>query len=266
MTEKSAKEPKKGGLVKFLILLALFAWILRSFIVAPFSIPSGSMMPTMLVGDYLFVSKWPYGYSKHSFPLGIPSFDGRVMEDYPEHGDVVVFSSPTEPGKVVVKRVIGLPGDSVEMRDGTLILNGAAVPKEKLRDFQLEVSPNSPCNVAPGARQFIEPNAEGVDLCRYPAFRETLPNGVSYTVLDQAETSGDNVGPFIVQEGFVFLMGDNRDASGDSRFATSLGQVPIENLMGRAEMNFWSTDGSSSYFLPWTWFTALRGSRVGVTY
>ena len=265
MTEKSAEEPKKGGLLKFLLLLALFAWVLRSFIVAPFMIPSGSMLPTMLVGDYLFVSKWPYGYSKHSFPFGIPSFDGRVLEDYPEHGDVVVFASPVD-GKVVVKRVIGLPGDNVEMRDGTLILNGAPVPKVKLRDFALEVSPNSPCTVASGARQFIEPDADGNQICRYPAYKETLPNGVSYSVLDQSDTVGDNVGPFIVQPGYLFLMGDNRDASGDSRFASSLGQVPIENVMGRAEMNFWSTDGSSSYVLPWTWFTAMRGNRIGVTY
>lgn len=269
MTDKSADEPKKGSLLKFLLLLAFFAYVLRTFVVAPFMIPSGSMLPTMWVGDYLFVSKWPYGYSRYSFPLGIPAFEGRIFEDLPERGDVVVFQSPVVDGRVVVKRVIGLPGDSVEMRGGTLILNGAPVEKKRLRDFGLVVSENSPCKVAPGARQFVEPGPGGEEICRYPAYRETLPGGKSYVVLDQAETFGDDIGPFNVPEGHVFLMGDNRDASGDSRFAGAvggLGPVPVGHLIGRAEMNFWSTDGSANMILPWTWLSALRGSRVGISY
>ncbi|MBB3764028.1 signal peptidase I [Sphingomicrobium lutaoense] len=269
MTDKDAAEPKKGSVLKFLLLLAFFAYVLRTFLVAPFMIPSGSMLPTMWVGDYLFVSKWPYGYSRYSFPLGIPDFEGRIFESLPERGDVAVFHSPVVEGRVVVKRVIGLPGDTVETRGGTLILNGEAVPRERLRDFALTISPNSPCKVVPGASQFVEPGPGETQICRYPAYRETLPNGKSYVVLDQAATPGDEAGPFTVPQGHVFLMGDNRDDSGDSRFAGAvggLGPVPVENLMGRAEMNFWSTDGSASLLLPWTWFSALRGSRIGISY
>lgn len=270
MDSAELETDKKGmPLWKFLALLAAFAWVLRSFIVAPFMIPSGSMMPTMLVGDYLFVSKWPYGYSKWSFPLQIPSFEGRILESMPERGDIVVFQSPDASKEIVVKRVIGLPGDEIEMRSGHVVLNGTPLPKERMRDFGLQISQNSPCNVAAGARPFIEPDGEGGEICRYPAYRETLPSGRSYTVLDQVDGYADALGPFTVPEGHLFMLGDNRDASGDSRFSISdggVGYLPMENVIGRAEMNFWSTDGSASYFLPWTWFTALRGSRVGVTY
>ncbi|MBW0144749.1 signal peptidase I [Sphingomicrobium clamense] len=268
--EVETKEKPKGSIWRFLLGLAVFAWVLRSFIVAPFVIPSGSMLPTMLVGDYLFVAKWPYGYSKYSFPFGIPSFDGRVMESLPERGDIVVFRPPGKEDMDYVKRVIGLPGDRIEVRGGQLVLNGKNIERERLADFALPMSPNSVCRVIPPAQQRIETDADGNRLCRYPAYRETLPGGASYVTIDQTFVPpADEFGPVTVPEGFVFVMGDNRDDSLDSRFGPALGGVgfvPVDNLVGKAMFNFWSTDGSANYFLPWTWFTSLRGSRIGVGY
>lgn len=267
------KRKPKGSIWRFLVGLAIFAWVLRSFIVAPFVIPSGSMLPTMLIGDYLFVAKWPYGYSRYSFPLGIPSFDGRVMESPPERGDVVVFRPPGNEEMDYVKRVIGLPGDRIEMRGGQLILNGEPVLKERIADFAMPVSPNSPCRVVGAATPRQDIDADGDPICRYPAYRETLPGGRSYVTLDQTYIPpSDDYGPVTVPAGHVFMMGDNRDDSLDSRYSPTnlsnpgVGFVPVENLVGRALGNFWSTDGSASYVLPWTWFTAMRPGRIGVGY
>lgn len=267
-----AKEPK-GSLLRFILGLAIFAWVLRSLIVAPFVIPSGSMLPTMLIGDYLFVAKWPYGYSKYSFPFEIPSFEGRVLQSAPERGDVVVFRPPGKENEDYVKRLIGLPGDRIEMRSGQLYLNGEAIRKERIADFAMPISPNSPCRVVGAASAREATDAEGNAVCRYPAYRETLPGGRSYVVIDQTYVpSSDDYGPVTVPEGHVFMMGDNRDDSLDSRYSPTnianpgVGFVPMENLVGRALGNFWSTDGSASYVLPWTWFTALRGQRIGVGY
>ncbi|WP_265570362.1 signal peptidase I [Sphingomicrobium nitratireducens] len=263
-------EKKEGSLWRFLIGLAIFAWILRSFIVAPFSIPSGSMLPTMMIGDYLFVAKWPYGYSRYSFPLQIPSFDGRVLENVPERGDVVVFRPPGQEDVDFVKRVIGLPGDTIEVRMGTVILNGKPIPKQRLANFAMPISENSPCRVVGNAVPQVRSLEDGTEACLYPAYRETLPGGRSYVVLDQVNTpAADTYGPITVPAGHVFLMGDNRDDSLDSRFSPfqgGIGFVPIENLVGRAIGNFWSTDGSANYLLPWTWLTALRPGRIGVGY
>ncbi|WP_407696405.1 signal peptidase I [Sphingomicrobium astaxanthinifaciens] len=273
-TDKTAPDKKPetlGSMTRFLLGLALFAWILRSLVVAPFSIPSGSMLPTMWIGDYLFVGKWPYGYSKYSFPLGIPPIEGRILADDPERGDIVVFRPPGQEDTDYVKRVIGLPGDRIELRDGVVVLNGTPIERQRLgRDFALPISPNSPCKVVEGGERFVQPGADGVDRCHYPAFRETLPSGRSYTVLDQRRASiGDDRAPLTVPAGHYFLMGDNRDDSLDSRFPPAVGGVglvPQQNLVGRALGNFWSTDGSASWFLPWTWLTALRPGRIGVGY
>ena len=269
--KKPKKEESVGSLIRFIIGLAVFAWVLRSFIVAPFSIPSGSMLPTMQIGDHLFVSKWPYGYSSFSFPLQIPSFEGRVFGDDPERGDVVVFRPPGQEDSDFVKRVIGLPGDRIEIREGRVVLNGELLPRERLeRDFASTVSPNSPCRVVQGGSRFVQPGPDGSQLCLYPAYRETLPGGRSYQVLDQLTGSpGDDRAPVTVPDGHFFLMGDNRDDSLDSRFLPiggGVGMVPHENIVGRAEFNFWSTDGSASWFLPWTWFTAARWERLGMGY
>ena len=246
-----------GGL-RFLLLLALAAWALRSFVVAPFNIPTGSMMPTMLPGDYLFVSKWPYGYSRFSFPAQIPSFSGRVLQTLPERGDVVIFKRPDGQAADWVKRVIGLPGDRVALRGGTLFLNGKRVVRAPRGNLALPASANIDCGIDAAAP------------CRYPAFQETLPNGRSYMTFDQDPAAPrDDFGPVTVPAGHLFLLGDNRDDSADSRFSLAeggIGMVPLDRLVGRAAFAFWSTDGSSDYLKPWTWFSALRTSRIGQGY
>ncbi len=266
----ASEAPRRGSTLRSLLILALLAWVLRSFVIAPFSIPSGSMLPTMMIGDYLFVQKWPYGYSRYSFPLQIPSFDGRVLTGLPKRGDIVVFRPPGQENLDFVKRVIGLPGDRVAVAGGTLILNGRPVAKQSAGIAAIPVSPNSPCRVVPGATPMLGAGGDGAPVCRVPAYRETLPGGRSYLVLDQVETSpADDFAEITVPAGHVFLMGDNRDDSLDSRFAPfqgGVGFVPLENLVGRASLRFWSTDGGASWIKPWTWVTALRGERIGSGY
>jgi signal peptidase I len=248
-----------GAMIRWLAGLAIFAWVLRSLIVAPFSIPTGSMLPTMAIGDYLFVSKWPYGFSRFSFPAQVPSFSGRVFASLPARGDVVIFKRPDAEGADWVKRVIGLPGDTVAMRGGVLILNGRPVTKQSVGTVTADVTPNSPCRFDPAANP-----------CTYAAFRETLPGGRSYLTFDQVDGGpADDFGPQRVTAGHLFLMGDNRDDSRDSRFSLDeggVGLVPTERLVGRAAIAFWSTDGSASYWKPWTWFSALRWGRIGTSY
>lgn len=263
---KEAKQ-SRGGTLRFVLMLVLFAWALRSFVAAPFSIPSGSMLPTLYIGDYLVVAKWPYGYSTYSFPFGFPSFHGRVFGHLPKRGDVVVFRHPTENADLI-KRVIGIPGDTVEVRAGQVILNGRPVPRQPLPIYKLAVSANSPCRSVQPELPVVA-QVSGQTYCLLPAFRESLPSGPSYTVLDQVSTAADYFAPAKVPTGHVFLMGDNRDDSLDSRFTTEvggIGMVPVDNLIGRAEFTFWSTDGSASWWKPWTWFGALRANRLGNTY
>ncbi len=259
------KKPKSetADFLGFLLKLAIFVFVLRSFIFAPFSIPSESMLPRLMVGDYLLVAKWPYGYSRHSLPWSVPLISGRVFSHLPARGDVVVFKAPPGNRTDYIKRVIGLPGDLIQVKSGQVMLNGTPIPKVRVADFVAPASPNSPCF----SPDFTERASDGTERCRYPQFRETLPGGRSYNVLDLGPTEADDTPVYTVPADDLFLMGDDRDRSADSRFAAmeggGIGMVPVENLVGRAMVSVFSTDGSANWFLPWTWVSAARWRRIG---
>jgi len=244
MSVADRSKRKSGGVgetISVVVQALLIALVIRTFFFQPFSIPSGSMRPTLLEGDYLFVTKWAYGYSRYSFPFSPPLFSGRIWGAEPERGDVVVFKYPPDPTLDYIKRVIGLPGDRIQMRDGQLYINGTAVPREKIGQIE---------------DQDITDQARPVDV-----YRETLPNGVSYETLDLSPTTvGDNTREFIVPEAHYFMMGDNRDNSADSRF--SVGFVPVENLVGRANIIFFSIAGGASPLELWRWPSEIRLSRM----
>ena len=269
---KRRRARKRSGLAettRFLLIVFLGAVILRSFIVAPFVIPSGSMLPRMMIGDFLFVIKWPYGYSRFSMPFGLGSFEGRIFGSAPDRGDVAVFRNPDGGGDDYVKRVIGLPGDTVQMRGGALYLNGKAVPRVRVADYLMRLSPNSPCRtVDPDAARIVQ-DPDGSRYCAYDRYRETLPGGRSYYVLDQIQGMADETPALRVPAGRYFMMGDNRDDSMDSRFplaAEGVGFLPEDYLIGEALITFFSTDGTAEWVKPWTWFTAARWERIGETF
>lgn len=245
----------------FLVKLVIVVLIFRTFFFTSFNIPSESMMPRLLVGDYLFAQKWSYGYSRFSLPFSPNVGEGRVFSTLPEHGDVVIFKHPIDETDYI-KRVIGLPGDTVQMIDGVLHLNGQAVDRVAVDDFIIPVRPGGRCYDGRFAMQMDD----GTPACRYPQFRETLPNGVEYFVLELGEVGVDNTAPVIVPEDHVFMMGDNRDNSQDSRRASVsggwVGLVPMDNLVAEASFMYWSTDGHAEWVKPWTWFSAARWSRM----
>jgi len=255
------KRSETADLLIFLLKLAVAVFVIRSFLFSPFSIPSGSMQPRLLIGDYLFITKWNYGYSRHSLPWSMPLIPGRILPRTPARGDVVVFKAPPTAKQDYIKRVIGIPGDRIQMRAGQLFLNGTAISKQRIADFVVPVSPNTGCPYE------FQGQVANAPVCRYPQFRETLPGGKSYNVLDLGTTEADDTGVFTVPAGHAFLMGDNRDDSADSRFPAreggGIGIVPLENIEGKAVVNFWSTDGSAAWLLPWTWFSAARWERIG---
>lgn len=248
----------------FLLKLLLAVLIFRSFIFSPFSIPSESMLPRLWNGDYLLAQKWSYGFSKYSLPYNAPLIPGRILASQPERGDLVIFKHPVD-RKDYIKRVIGLPGDTIGVVGGQVVLNGELLAREQLGDFDIPVSVNTPC--AWGSDQVR--NAQGAEVCRYRRFRETLPEGRSYEVLDFGLTQADNFTPIVVPQGRMFVMGDNRDNSQDSRFRAlaggGVGLVSQDLLVGEASIIMWSTDGSAEWIKPWTWFTAARWNRIGET-
>jgi signal peptidase I len=271
--KKAGRTKPKGGAgetIRFVLILFVLALILRSFFFAAFSIPSGSMLPRMMIGDYLFVAKWPYGYSRYSLPFGLAEFDGRIWGGSAKRGDVAVFRYPGGGNDDWVKRIIGLPGDTVQMRGGELILNGKAVPKVRIADYLMRITPNSPCRYVDQQAARIVTNEEGLRSCAYPRFRETLPGGSSYEIIDQLQRGpADDTMVYTVPPGHYFAMGDNRDDSEDSRFARSVGGIdflPEDYLIGRAAITFFSTDGSAEWLKPWTWVSAARWERIGATF
>ena len=270
----AAKPAKKeDSFFVFLIKLVVIVVVFRSFLFAPFNIPSESMMQRLLIGDYLLASKWSYGFSRYSLPFSAPLIPGRVLASQPERGDVAIFKAPPSNNVDYIKRVIGLPGDQIQTRGGVLWINGVAVPKVRLIDFVTPVTPGMitaakadnrlPCVSA----EFERNGPDGTQSCSYPQFRETLPNGVTYNVLDFGDgRPADDTEVFVVPAGHLFMMGDNRDNSMDSRFEASeggIGFVPQENLVGKAQVMMFSTDGGASWIKPWTWFSAARWSRFG---
>ena len=257
------------GEIKGVFWLVLAVLGFHSFLAKPFYIPSESMMPGLLVGDRLVVTKYPYGWSfvSPTFHL-LPFMPGRLFGSMPERGDVVI-ASPPGVKQDYIKRVIGLPGDRIELRGGIVILNGVPVKRAPMRQVLIRVDANAPCS-DPGYFGLLVTKAGGQQLCQMPIVRETLPNGRSYDTVDlRNDSQGDDFGPLTIAEGHVFLMGDNRDNSSDSRFGLEQGglggAVPWENIGGRAEFITFSLDGSTQLLNPLTWFSALRPGRAGTS-
>jgi signal peptidase I len=238
------KRKSSGGVVdtiKTVVYAVLIALVVRTVAYEPFNIPSGSMVPTLLIGDYLFVSKFSYGYSRYSLPLGLPLFSGRILSHSPERGDVAVFKLPTDNSTDYIKRVIGLPGDHIQMKNGILYINDQPCKRERIEDYL-----------------YHEGNGGVIPLAQYI---ETLPNDVKHRIIKMGDNGPlDNTQVYNVPPGEYFMMGDNRDNSQDSRVLSAVGYVPAENLVGRAEFIFFSIDGSGWKF--WQWPFAIRYSRL----
>lgn len=231
-----------GEMIRTVLIAVGIALFIRTFAYEPFNIPSGSMIPTLLVGDYLFVSKFSYGYSRHSLPMSLPLIPGRIFFTEPKRGDVVVFKLPADNRTDYIKRIVGLPGDTIQVKEGILYINGEPVKRRRIEDYRDEDRYGRPADV----KQYIE----------------TLPNGVEHRILELSDDQpNDNTGVYHVPEGHYFAMGDNRDNSVDSRF-TRVGYVPRDNLVGRAEVLFYSTSAHADVWEIWKWLPATRFGRL----
>jgi signal peptidase I len=258
MSVNSGVKDKKeeGGIFDLAVVLLeaiAIAIVIRIFLFQPFNIPSGSMIPTLLVGDYLFVSKFSYGYSKYSFPYGMAPISGRILNSSPDRGDVIVFKTPADNTTDFIKRLVGLPGDKIQVIGGVLNINGAPVKRDRAEDK-------------------IEDTKCGTQAVH--VYRETLTDGRSYLTQKLSETckryalgAKDDTDVFVVPPKHYFMMGDNRDDSADSRFPRTdggVGFVPEENLVGRARVLFFSIDEmGASWFTPWRWPLDIRWLRIG---
>ena len=236
---------KTGGIVdniKTIVYAVLIALAIRTVAFEPFNIPSGSMIPTLLVGDYLFVSKYSYGYSRFSLPLSPPLFSGRIFGSVPKRGDVAVFKLPRDTSTDYIKRLVGLPGDTIQMKQGRLYINGEELPRK------------------PDGTYLAEGEGPPIEEERYT---ETLPGGRQHPILKMSDDQPlDNTEEFHVPPGYVFAMGDNRDNSLDSRVPNAVGYVPLENLVGRAEFIFFSIDAAYPWWQFWEWPMEIRWGRL----
>ena len=241
----AATKKAKGGAfdtVKTIVYAVLIAVVVRTVAYEPFNIPSGSMIPTLLVGDYLFVSKFSYGYSRYSLPFGLPLFPGRIFFHPPQRGDVVVFKLPTDNSTDYIKRVIGLPGDRIQVREGQLYINGNLVPRKRIPDYMYK---------------------EDGSIIPLHQYIETLPNGVQHRIIKITDNGPmNNTQIYTVPPHDYFMMGDNRDNSEDSRVLSAVGYVPEVNLVGKAEFLFFSTNGSARWWQFWKWPFTIRYNRL----
>ena len=246
-------EGRLAGILRALVPALIIALVIRTMLFQAVSIPSGSMQPALLIGDYLVVSKFTYGYSRYSLPFGPPLFSGRVFPALPQRGDIIVFRSPTDVAADLIKRTIGLPGDRIQIKGGLLHINGIPLRRERIADFVGE----DLCSPVPGS---------GV-IARVPRWRETLPNGVSYDTLECPVTASDpdpdNTPVYEVPAEHFFMMGDNRHRSLNSRVLNDVGYVPFENVIGRAQLVFFSVDEGDSAWQVWRWPWSVRWSRLG---
>jgi len=276
MTEAADTETpdeKAGAVKEFIEIVKTVAYalgialVLRVLLFQPFTIPSASMAPNLLQGDYIIVSKYSYGWSKHSIPFSPPLFDGRILGKAPTRGDIIVFKLPRDPNVDYIKRLIGLPGDRVQVRGGVVYINGKALPRREMPSALVDT---------------------GYGTIRAGRFEETNPEGRKYATQDYGpDSDADNTGVYVVPQGCYFFMGDNRDNSLDSRFdpgvsafktgpgtckwdyandqyigmQEGVGFVPAENLVGRAQLILLSWNADAHLFKPWTWFTEARPSR-----
>ncbi len=247
---RTAKKTQEGGfgeILKVVVQALVIALVVRTFLFQPFNIPSGSLIPTLDIGDYLFVSKYAYGYSHFSFPFSPDFFSGRVLASMPKRGDVAVFKFPKDTSKDYIKRVIGLPGDKIQLINARLYINGQIVPREPTTNVTT-----------------LDQFGHEVEV---PTYLETLPGGVTHQIIQLNGDNGfySNTSVYTVPPGDYFMMGDNRDNSTDSRVSPDqdgVGYVPVENFVGRAELIFFSIDDQTPVWQFWRWPTSIRWDRL----